>query len=121
MASGYIPSQQDEAHRNTSKSSSSNQPMNVDKNPIKRQPEEAHEPKGRVGRPKNTQPKEEESEEEPAGIRRKTRQHKLNEEAPIKAKPKKKDRSKTIKEPPRETQEDKIFWDTFGAAMEKKY
>ena len=55
MASGYIPSQQDEAHRNTSKSSSSNQPMNVDSNPIKRQPEEDHEPTGRAGRPRKTQ------------------------------------------------------------------
>ena len=89
MASGYIPSQQDEAHRNTSKSSSSNQPMNVDSDPIKRQPEEDHEPKGRAGRPRKD------------GF--------------------KKDRSKTIKDPPRESQEDKIFWDTFGAAMDKKY
>ena len=56
MASGYSPSQQDEAHRNTSKSSSSNQPITVDRsNPIKRQPEEDHEPKGPAGRPRKTQ------------------------------------------------------------------
>ena len=79
MASVYVPSQQDYAHRNNSSSSSSN--------PIKRQPEDDHEPKGPVGKPRKIQPAKEESEEEQTVIRRKTRQQKLNEEAPIKAKP----------------------------------
>ena len=90
MASGYIPSQQDDAHRNTSKSSSSNQPINVDRNnPIKRQPEEDHEPKGRAGRPRKD------------GL--------------------KKDLSKTIRDPPKETPELKRLRLAFKEAMEKKY
>ena len=50
------PSQQDFAHRIASKSSSSHQPINVDRSdPVKRGPEDDHEPKGPAGRPRTTQ------------------------------------------------------------------
>ena len=56
MASGYIPSQQDYAHRNTSRSSSSNQgntTSSSSSNQGKRNAEDTEDMKGKQGKAKN--------------------------------------------------------------------